>query len=109
MSRQKHDTPPDMSLRSIKMQLGKSNSMLYLKWELPFRTAGHVCPHDRCGRDIKLDPLDTPPRSYSELVEVTPRAVQGRPLEERLDRPVACRVWSLRISGGTAPSATSCC
>lgn len=57
-----------MSLRAVRMQ--PDRSVLYLKWELPFRKAGHKCPHDQCGHDIKLDPLDTPPRSYLELVEV---------------------------------------
>ena len=57
-----------MSLRAVRMQA--HDNVKCLKWELPFRKTGHKCPYDMCGQDIKLDPLDTPPRSYLELVEV---------------------------------------
>lgn len=58
-----------MSLRAVRMQTDRS--VLYLKWEVPFRKSGHKCPHEQCGQDIKLDSLDTPPRSYLELAEVS--------------------------------------
>lgn len=72
----------DMSLRAVRMQPGRN--VLCLKWEVPFKRTGHRCPHEQCGQDIKLDPLDTPPRSYSELVEVIPCAPCGCFAETRV-------------------------
>ena len=45
-----------------------------LVWQLPLHKASYTCPFERCGELVRPNPLDTPPRNFRELAEVSAQA-----------------------------------